>query len=102
MGTFHGEFISNHSKSSLVTIAENSLICHVHGSYQMVDFYVFSSFQDTEIFNTYRDITDDKHKSQLLSVLKLRYFTPREVANLHGFPEEFCKLGSLSVWLHFA
>ena len=92
MGTFHGEFISN--KSLPDTIAENSLICHVHGSYQMVDFYIFSSFQDTEIFNTYRDLTDDKHKSQLLSVLKLRYFTPREVANLHGFPEEFCKLGS--------
>ena len=24
-------------------------------------------------------------------MLKLRYFTPREVANLHGFPSEFCK-----------
>mgnify|MGYP000258920840 CR=1 FL=1 len=51
----------------------------------------FSSLQDTEIFCKYRDLSNEKQKSQLLSVLRLRYFTPREVANLLGFPTEFCK-----------
>lgn len=52
---------------------------------------------DTEIFNKYRDLSDEKQKFELLSVLKLRYFTPREVANLHGFPTEFCFPPSISV-----
>jgi len=46
---------------------------------------------DREIFDRYNDLTDGQCKSELLSVLKLRYFTPREVANLHGFPSDFCK-----------
>ena len=54
-------------------------------------FFTPFSSQDTEIFKRYRDLTDDQSKSELLSVLKLRYFTPREVANLHGFPSDFCK-----------
>ena len=45
--------------------------------------------QDSDIFRRYQDLTDDKQKAELLSILKLRYFTPREVANLHGFPFEF-------------
>ncbi|XP_078366241.1 tRNA (cytosine(38)-C(5))-methyltransferase-like isoform X2 [Oculina patagonica] len=56
-----------------------------------------ADIDDTQIFSRYKDLTDDKHKSELLSVLKLRYFTPREVANLHGFPSEFCFPPSLSV-----
>ena len=54
-------------------------------------FFTPFSSQDTEIFERYRDLTDEQSKSELLSVLKLRYFTPREVANLHGFPSDFCK-----------
>ena len=59
-------------------------------------FFTPFSSQDTEIFERYRVLTDDQSKSELLSVLKLRYFTPREVANLHGFPSEFCKFFFLS------
>ena len=54
-------------------------------------FLTLFSSQDAEIFERYRDATDDQSKSELLSVLKLRYFTPREVANLHGFPSDFCE-----------
>jgi len=56
-----------------------------------------ADIEDTEIFNRYREVTDEEHKSQMLSVLKLRYFTPREVANLHGFPKEFCFPPTVSV-----
>ncbi|XP_068790757.1 tRNA (cytosine(38)-C(5))-methyltransferase isoform X3 [Struthio camelus] len=31
----------------------------------------------------------EEEKLMKLSTLKLRYFTPREIANLHGFPPEF-------------
>ena len=54
-------------------------------------FLTLFSSQDAEIFERYRDATDDQSKSELLSVLKLRYFTPREVANLHGFSSDFGK-----------
>lgn len=56
-----------------------------------------ADIDDAEIFERYRDATDDQSKSALLSVLKLRYFTPREVANLHGFPSDFCFPSSVSV-----
>lgn len=32
---------------------------------------------------------DEEKQLELLRTLKLRYFTPREVANLMGFPQEF-------------
>lgn len=32
---------------------------------------------------------DEEKQLELLRTLKLRYFSPREVANLMGFPEEF-------------
>lgn len=38
------------------------------------------------------DQCSEEEKLQRLSTLKLRYFTPREVANLMGFPQSFCKL----------
>ena len=63
------------------------LACFAHTTCSSI-FTLFSS-QDTEIFERYRVVTDDQSKSELLSVLKLRYFTPREVANLHGFPSDF-------------
>ena len=65
------------------------VVCFAHSKCSSV-FTLFSS-QDTKIFERYRVVTDDQSKSELLSVLKLRYFTPREVANLHGFPSDFCE-----------
>lgn len=56
-----------------------------------------ADIDDTKIFNKYRNLTDDRHKSEVLSVLRLRYFTPREVANLHGFPKEFCFPPTVSI-----
>lgn len=41
------------------------------------------------------DKLPEEEKLIKLSTLKLRYFTPREIANLHGFPLEFgmcCKI----------
>lgn len=32
---------------------------------------------------------DEEKQVELLRTLRLRYFSPREVANLMGFPEEF-------------
>ncbi|XP_027132458.1 tRNA (cytosine(38)-C(5))-methyltransferase [Larimichthys crocea] len=37
------------------------------------------------------DQYSEEEKLQRLLKLKLRYFTPREVANLMGFPQSFCK-----------
>lgn len=37
------------------------------------------------------DQCSEEEKVQRLLELKLRYFTPREVANLMGFPQSFCK-----------
>ncbi|CAH3166989.1 unnamed protein product [Pocillopora meandrina] len=56
-----------------------------------------ANIDDSDIFRRYQDLTDDKQKAELLSILKLRYFTPREVANLHGFPFEFRFPSSLSI-----
>ncbi|XP_025942927.1 tRNA (cytosine(38)-C(5))-methyltransferase isoform X2 [Apteryx rowi] len=35
------------------------------------------------------EMMPEEEKLMKLSTLKLRYFTPREIANLHGFPPEF-------------
>lgn len=37
----------------------------------------------------------EEEKLKRLLKLKLRYFTPREVANLMGFPQSFCKSQNL-------
>ncbi|XP_060681545.1 tRNA (cytosine(38)-C(5))-methyltransferase isoform X2 [Hemiscyllium ocellatum] len=42
----------------------------------------------SEVFQSFQTLSDNEKLSQL-SKLKLRYFTPREIANLHGFPPEF-------------
>lgn len=39
----------------------------------------------------------DPEKLRLLKTLRLRYFTPREVANLLGFPSTFGKFDILCV-----
>lgn len=43
------------------------------------------------------DESSDEQKVQKLQTLKLRYFSPREVANLMGFPAGFSE--SLLPWL---
>uniref|UniRef100_UPI00398E3AD7 tRNA (cytosine(38)-C(5))-methyltransferase isoform X1 n=2 Tax=Pristiophorus japonicus TaxID=55135 RepID=UPI00398E3AD7 len=40
------------------------------------------------VFQSFQTLSEDEKLIQL-SKLKLRYFTPREIANLHGFPPEF-------------
>ncbi|XP_048807415.1 tRNA (cytosine(38)-C(5))-methyltransferase [Lagopus muta] len=40
------------------------------------------------VFKHIENLTEEE-KLMKLSTLKLRYFTPREIANLHGFPPEF-------------
>ncbi|NXX94051.1 TRDMT methyltransferase, partial [Centropus bengalensis] len=40
------------------------------------------------VFKGIEELPEDE-KLRKLSTLKLRYFTPREIANLHGFPPEF-------------
>ncbi|KAM5158115.1 tRNA (cytosine(38)-C(5))-methyltransferase isoform 2-T2 [Mantella aurantiaca] len=46
---------------------------------------------DVEISSVYKSLEtlSDEEKLAQLSTMKLRYFTPREIANLHGFPAEF-------------
>ncbi|XP_069585602.1 tRNA (cytosine(38)-C(5))-methyltransferase isoform X6 [Ranitomeya imitator] len=46
---------------------------------------------DVEISSAYKSLEtlSDEEKLAKLSTLKLRYFTPREIANLHGFPAQF-------------
>ncbi|XP_070784274.1 tRNA (cytosine(38)-C(5))-methyltransferase isoform X3 [Enoplosus armatus] len=47
---------------------------------------------ETEMESVFRglDQYSEEERLQRLSKLKLRYFTPREVANLMGFPQSFC------------
>ncbi|XP_018419524.1 PREDICTED: tRNA (cytosine(38)-C(5))-methyltransferase [Nanorana parkeri] len=46
---------------------------------------------DVEMSSVYKSLEtlSDEEKLAKLSTMKLRYFTPREIANLHGFPPEF-------------
>ncbi|XP_075683714.1 tRNA (cytosine(38)-C(5))-methyltransferase isoform X1 [Rhinoderma darwinii] len=52
---------------------------------------ILQSATDVEISPVYKSLEtlSDEEKLVKLSTLKLRYFTPREIANLHGFPAEF-------------
>ena len=43
----------------------------------------------------------EEEKLMKLSTLKLRYFTPREIANLHGFPQEFGKCCKVPTFASF-
>ncbi|NXQ37282.1 TRDMT methyltransferase, partial [Alaudala cheleensis] len=46
---------------------------------------------DVQLESVFKHIDElpEEEKLMKLSTLKLRYFTPREIANLHGFPLEF-------------
>ncbi|XP_039610207.1 tRNA (cytosine(38)-C(5))-methyltransferase [Polypterus senegalus] len=53
---------------------------------------VLQSSLDVEmaaVFKSLDSLSDEEKVRQLLQ-LRLRYFTPREIANLHGFPAHFC------------
>ncbi|XP_034562252.1 tRNA (cytosine(38)-C(5))-methyltransferase [Notolabrus celidotus] len=52
---------------------------------------VLQSCTDIEMESVFKDLeqSSEEEKLQQLSKLKLRYFTPREVANLMGFPQSF-------------
>ncbi|XP_043823225.1 tRNA (cytosine(38)-C(5))-methyltransferase isoform X2 [Dromiciops gliroides] len=62
-----------------------------YGSYVEGTGSVLQTAEDIQIENVYTSLETLSEEEQLmkLSMLKLRYFTPREIANLHGFPPEF-------------
>ncbi|GAB1285977.1 tRNA (cytosine(38)-C(5))-methyltransferase [Apodemus speciosus] len=62
-----------------------------YGSYIEGTGSVLQTAEDVQIENVYKSLTDlpPEEKIAKLSMLKLRYFTPKEIANLQGFPPEF-------------
>ncbi|NWX17236.1 TRDMT methyltransferase, partial [Aegotheles bennettii] len=52
---------------------------------------VLQTAVDVQLESVFKHIEElpEEEKLMKLSALKLRYFTPREIANLHGFPLEF-------------
>ncbi|NXG07594.1 TRDMT methyltransferase, partial [Sakesphorus luctuosus] len=52
---------------------------------------VLQTAVDVQLESVFKHIEELREEEKLmkLSTLKLRYFTPREIANLHGFPLEF-------------
>nr|XP_008266521.2 tRNA (cytosine(38)-C(5))-methyltransferase isoform X3 [Oryctolagus cuniculus]XP_008266522.2 tRNA (cytosine(38)-C(5))-methyltransferase isoform X3 [Oryctolagus cuniculus]XP_008266523.2 tRNA (cytosine(38)-C(5))-methyltransferase isoform X3 [Oryctolagus cuniculus]XP_017203237.2 tRNA (cytosine(38)-C(5))-methyltransferase isoform X3 [Oryctolagus cuniculus]XP_017203238.2 tRNA (cytosine(38)-C(5))-methyltransferase isoform X3 [Oryctolagus cuniculus]XP_051676578.1 tRNA (cytosine(38)-C(5))-methyltran len=62
-----------------------------YGSYIEGTGSVLQTTEDVQIENIYKSLPNlpQEEKITALSMLKLRYFTPREIANLLGFPPEF-------------
>lgn len=62
-----------------------------YGSYIEGTGSVLQTADDVQIENIFKSLNDltPEEKIAKLSLLKLRYFTPREIANLQGFPPEF-------------
>ncbi|XP_025895187.1 tRNA (cytosine(38)-C(5))-methyltransferase isoform X1 [Nothoprocta perdicaria] len=52
---------------------------------------VLQTAEDVQLESVFKciEMIPEEEKLMKLSTLKLRYFTPREIANLHGFPPEF-------------
>ncbi|XP_053569956.1 tRNA (cytosine(38)-C(5))-methyltransferase isoform X1 [Bombina bombina] len=52
---------------------------------------VIQTATDVEIESVYKSLDNLSQEEKLakLATLKMRYFTPREIANLHGFPSSF-------------
>ncbi|NXA31934.1 TRDMT methyltransferase, partial [Eudromia elegans] len=52
---------------------------------------VLQTAADVQLESVFKciEMIPEEEKLMKLSTLKLRYFTPREIANLHGFPPEF-------------
>ncbi|PKU32192.1 trna (cytosine -c)-methyltransferase isoform x2 [Limosa lapponica baueri] len=62
---------------------------------RFIDFLDFSAMELESVFKHIEELPEEE-KLMKLSTLKLRYFTPREIANLHGFPLEFGDVVSVS------
>nr|XP_060515535.1 tRNA (cytosine(38)-C(5))-methyltransferase isoform X5 [Panthera onca] len=62
-----------------------------YGSYIEGTGSVLQTSEDVQIENVYKSLTNlsQEEKITKLSMLKLRYFTPKEIANLLGFPPDF-------------
>ncbi|XP_023561203.1 tRNA (cytosine(38)-C(5))-methyltransferase isoform X1 [Octodon degus] len=62
-----------------------------YGSYVEGTGSVLQTAEDVQIETIYKSLTSLPEEEQItkLSMLKLRYFTPKEIANLLGFPPEF-------------
>uniref|UniRef100_A0A8C3K9T3 tRNA aspartic acid methyltransferase 1 n=1 Tax=Calidris pygmaea TaxID=425635 RepID=A0A8C3K9T3_9CHAR len=65
---------------------------------------VLQTAVDVQLESVFKHIEElpEEEKLVKLSTLKLRYFTPREIANLHGFPLEFgmcCKFDINDIFL---
>nr|XP_044991260.1 tRNA (cytosine(38)-C(5))-methyltransferase isoform X2 [Jaculus jaculus] len=62
-----------------------------YGSYIEGTGSVLQTAGDVQIESIYKSLPNLPQEEQLakLSLLKLRYFTPKEIANLQGFPAEF-------------
>ncbi|XP_011750388.2 tRNA (cytosine(38)-C(5))-methyltransferase isoform X4 [Macaca nemestrina] len=62
-----------------------------YGSYIEGTGSVLQTAEDVQIENIYKSLTKLSQEEQItkLLMLKLRYFTPKEIANLLGFPPEF-------------
>ncbi|KAM6161903.1 tRNA (cytosine(38)-C(5))-methyltransferase isoform 2-T2 [Erethizon dorsatum] len=65
--------------------------CRSYGSYVEGTGSVLQTAEDVQIETIYKSLTNLPQEEQItkLSMLKLRYFTPKEIANLLGFPPEF-------------
>ncbi|XP_045390119.1 tRNA (cytosine(38)-C(5))-methyltransferase isoform X5 [Lemur catta] len=65
--------------------------CRSYGSYIEGTGSVLQIAEDVQIENIYKSLTNlsQEEKITKLLMLKLRYFTPKEIANLLGFPPEF-------------
>ncbi|XP_028933375.1 tRNA (cytosine(38)-C(5))-methyltransferase isoform X1 [Ornithorhynchus anatinus] len=62
-----------------------------YGSYVEGTGSVLQTAEEVQIEDVYEalETLPEEEKLRKLATLKLRYFTPREIANLHGFPPEF-------------
>nr|XP_021407364.1 tRNA (cytosine(38)-C(5))-methyltransferase isoform X3 [Lonchura striata domestica]XP_021407365.1 tRNA (cytosine(38)-C(5))-methyltransferase isoform X3 [Lonchura striata domestica] len=68
---------------------------------------VLQTAVDVQLESVFKHIDELPEEEQLikLSTLRLRYFTPREIANLHGFPLEFgmcCKIHTSTLFFRNA
>nr|XP_054377976.1 tRNA (cytosine(38)-C(5))-methyltransferase isoform X2 [Pongo abelii] len=65
--------------------------CRRYGSYIEGTGSVLQTAEDVQVENIYKSLTNLSQEEQItkLLMLKLRYFTPKEIANLLGFPPEF-------------
>ncbi|XP_037693582.1 tRNA (cytosine(38)-C(5))-methyltransferase isoform X2 [Choloepus didactylus] len=62
-----------------------------YGSYVEGTGSVLQTAEDVQIETVYKSLTNLSQEEKLMKLLmlKLRYFTPREIANLLGFPPQF-------------